>query len=155
MRKLSLLLFGMLTVYGVTAYDPPFNEGFGQQADLPQVDWSQLITTDYVSDGATVFSVNRIKKGDIIQVRFYNKNMSPMYFGNSRKFVIDGYIVHPESGIVSVKGLSDGGISVILNTNIREAGNLSETITIKTNYRNYQLHIDGLITPEEEDVVAQ
>lgn len=155
MKKLFLSLSSIVMVYGAIAHNLSFDNFVDKQADVSQVNWSQLITTDYVSDGAAVYKVNRIKKGDIIQVRFYDNNMKPMYFGNTSNYVIDGYMVHPESGIVSVKGLSDGGISVIMNTNIRAAGNFSESITIKTNYRNYQLNISGLISKEEEQVAAQ
>lgn len=147
MKKIFIASCFYLLPFSINAQNKPAI----QERDIPvkeskEINWSAFINTDYVADGYTTRDVNNIEKGKIIQVRFYERGMSPMDLGQQRPYAISGYKISEHSDILSVKALSDGGVSIIMATGNKNEGPFSETISIlNPTSRGYLLTIKGII----------
>lgn len=111
---------------------------------LANIDWSKMINRDFVCEGQNgIYNTLTLDPAWIIQVRFYARGMNPLINISRDGGRPLGFQTSKDSRIVAVRGLSDGGIGVILATSDR-LGPFIETVTL-TGFYNTSLTIQGLV----------
>ncbi len=123
-------------------------------APKQEVDWSQFVNLDFVADGQINYDVKKIRKGTIIQVRFYERGLKPMDLGTEKPYKISAYKVGDNSDVLSVKALFDGGISVILATGNKEGPFVENINVMNPTTKGYVLTIRGIVEDFNQEAPA-
>lgn len=110
------------------------------------INWSAMINRDFVcirESKNVMFNTNVLSTEWIVQVRFYDAGMKPLIDVTRDGGTPLSFTKAKDSRVIDVRGLSDGGIGVILATADRQ-GPFIETIML-TGFYNYIFSIQGLV----------